>query len=58
MQLAQAYGDFKMGIVDCETVSVLRPPNFKREAHDEMCQLFERHPDCRRASFVSYGRLT
>ncbi|WP_280152487.1 DUF707 domain-containing protein [Piscinibacter sp. XHJ-5] len=57
VQLAQSCCEFKMGLVDCETVSVLRPPTFKKEAQDEMHALFARHPECRRASFVSYGKL-
>jgi hypothetical protein len=57
VQLMQAHCDFKMGLVDSETVSVLRPPNFKQEAQDSMNALFAKHSGCRRASFVSYGRL-
>ena len=57
VQLAQAYCDFKMGIVDSETVSVLRAPTFRQEALDGMNALFDKHPACRHAQFVSYGRL-
>jgi hypothetical protein len=57
VQLAQAHCEFKMGIVDDETVSVLRGPTFRQEALDGMNALFALHPDCRHAKFISYGRL-
>jgi len=57
VQLAQAHCDFKMGLVDEQTVSVLRAPTFRQEALDGMNALFAKHPDGRRAKFISYGRL-
>ncbi len=57
VQLAQWHCGFKMGLVDSQTVSVLRGPTFKQEALDSMHALFAKHPASRRASFVSYGRL-
>jgi len=57
VQLAQWGCRFKMGLVDAQTVSVLRGPTFRQEAMDAMHALFARHTGVRRASFVSYGLL-
>jgi hypothetical protein len=57
VQLAQYGCHFKMGIVDCQTVSVPRGPTFKQEALDSMNALFVKHENSRRANFISYGRL-
>lgn len=57
VQLAQSYCGFKMGIVDCETISVTRPPNFKQESLDEMNIFMSKHSDYERAKFISYGKL-
>jgi hypothetical protein len=57
VQLAQSICDFKMGLVDCETVSVLRGPTFKQEALDSMNRLMTKHAGARRCKFVSYADL-
>lgn len=57
VQLLQYGCGFKMGIVDCETISVLRPPNYRQESADGMKALFAKHRHTRRANFISYGLL-
>lgn len=57
VQLAQNGCGFKMGLVDCETVSVVRPPNFRAEADEGMRRLFAKYKHWRRANFISYGLL-
>ena len=57
VQLAQSCCGYKMGIVDCETITVTRPPTFKQASLDEMKRFLRSHPNCRRARFCSYGEL-
>lgn len=57
VQLAQSACDYKMGIVDSETITVTRPPTFKQECQDEMRRFLRRHAQYRRARFCSYGEL-
>jgi len=57
VQLAQYACEFKMGLVDCETISVVRPPNYRQESADGMKALFAKHRHTRRANFISYGLL-
>lgn len=57
VQLAQACGGYKMGIVDSETITVTRPPTFKQESMDEMRRFLRSHPQHRRARFCCYGDL-
>ena len=57
VQLAQSCCGYKMGIVDCETISVTRPPNFRQENLDEMRRFLRAHSQYRRARFCSYGDL-
>jgi len=57
VQLAQSCCGYKMGIVDSETITVTRPPNFKQESQDEMHRFLRSHPQYRRARFCSYGEL-
>jgi len=57
VQLAQSFCNFKMGIVDSETITVTRPPNFKQECQNEMKRFLRSHAQYRRARFCSYGEL-
>jgi len=57
VQLTQYGCEFKMGLVDCETISVVRPPNYRQESADGMKALFAKHRHTRRANFISYGLL-
>jgi hypothetical protein len=57
VQLAQAACGYKMGIVDCETITVTRPPTFKQACQDEMQRFLRRHAQVRRACFCAYGEL-
>jgi len=57
VQLAQSFCNYKMGIVDCETITVTRPPTFKQESQDEMQRFLHSHSQFRRARFCSYGEL-
>lgn len=57
VQLAQSCCGYKMGLVDSETITVTRPPNFKQESQDEMRRFLRRHRQYRRARFCSYGEL-
>ncbi|MBT3068510.1 DUF707 domain-containing protein [Rhodoferax sp. U11-2br] len=57
VQLAQSYCDFKMGIVDAQTITVTRAPTFKQESQDEMTRFLRSHPKVRRARFCCYGEL-
>ena len=57
LQLAQSACDYKMGIVDSETITVTRPPTFKQQCQDEMRRFLRSHAEFRRARFCSYGEL-
>jgi hypothetical protein len=57
VQLAQSFCNYKMGIVDSETITVTRPPNFKQECQNEMKRFLRSHAQYRRARFCSYGEL-
>lgn len=57
VQLAQSFCNYKMGIVDSQTITVTRPPTFKQEPQDEMRRFLRSHSRYRRARFCSYGEL-